>query len=135
MAILYFQIPVRSGFISGEQYTTRFIVTAESELAGITNANEGDTAWCMDTKRFRTWADDEWVNSAGAPPDATYLVATTESTLPNSVVFAPSTKQDVLVSGTNIKTVNSTSLLGSGDVVISGSGLTQAQVLARGLGS
>jgi hypothetical protein len=33
-------------------------------------------------------------------------------------------KQDALVSGTNIKTVNSTSLLGSGNIVISGSGLT-----------
>ena len=32
------------------------------------------------------------------------------------------TKQDVLVSGTNIKTVNSQSLLGAGDIVISGSG-------------
>jgi len=31
-------------------------------------------------------------------------------------------KQDTLVSGTNIKTINSTSLLGSGDIVISGSG-------------
>jgi len=30
------------------------------------------------------------------------------------------TKQPVLVSGTNIKTVNGTSLLGSGDLVISG---------------
>ena len=28
------------------------------------------------------------------------------------------TKQDLLVSGTNIKTINSTSLLGSGDIVI-----------------
>lgn len=31
-------------------------------------------------------------------------------------------KQDVLVSGTNIKTINSTSILGSGDIVISGGG-------------
>ncbi|MBO5886593.1 MAG: hypothetical protein J6Q60_01050 [Bacteroidaceae bacterium] len=31
-------------------------------------------------------------------------------------------KQDVLVSGTNIKTINGTSLLGSGDIVISGGG-------------
>lgn len=31
-------------------------------------------------------------------------------------------KQDTLVSGTNIKTINSTSLLGSGDIAISGSG-------------
>lgn len=39
-----------------------------------------------------------------------------------------SSKQDTLVSGTNIKTVNNTSLLGSGNIVISGSGLSQAQV-------
>ena len=34
----------------------------------------------------------------------------------------PAAKQDALVSGTSIKTINSTSLLGSGDIVISGSG-------------
>jgi hypothetical protein len=32
--------------------------------------------------------------------------------------FSPSSKQDTLVSGTNIKTINSTSLLGSGDIAI-----------------
>lgn len=42
-------------------------------------------------------------------------------------------KQNVLVSGVNIKTVNGSSLLGSGDLVISG-GLTQPQVMARTLG-
>ena len=31
-------------------------------------------------------------------------------------------KQDTLVSGTNIKTINSQSLLGSGNIVISGAG-------------
>lgn len=40
------------------------------------------------------------------------------------VLYAPASlstsKQDTLVSGTNIKTINSTSLLGSGDIVISG---------------
>lgn len=33
-------------------------------------------------------------------------------------------KQDTLVSGTNIKTINGTSLLGTGDISISGSGVT-----------
>lgn len=37
-----------------------------------------------------------------------------------------SAKQDVLVSGTNIKTVNSNSLLGSGDIVITGTTPTVA---------
>jgi hypothetical protein len=40
-------------------------------------------------------------------------------------------KQDTLVSGTNIKTINSNSILGSGDLVISGgSGLTALQVFS-----
>lgn len=39
---------------------------------------------------------------------------------------ALSTKQDTLVSGTNIKTINSQSLLGSGDIVISGGGGSSA---------
>ena len=37
-------------------------------------------------------------------------------------------KQATLVSGTNIKTINGSSILGSGDLVISGSGLAQYQV-------
>lgn len=39
-----------------------------------------------------------------------------------ATIAALDDKQDTLVSGTNIKTVNGTSLLGSGDVVISGGG-------------
>ena len=34
-------------------------------------------------------------------------------------------KQDDLVSGTNIKTINGASVLGAGDLVVSGSGLAQ----------
>jgi hypothetical protein len=37
-------------------------------------------------------------------------------------------KQDTLVSGTNIKTINSTSLLGSGDITISGGGGTWGSI-------
>jgi len=37
-------------------------------------------------------------------------------------------KQDTLVSATNIKTINGSSVLGSGDLVVSGSGLAQYQV-------
>lgn len=43
-------------------------------------------------------------------------------------------KQDKLVSGTNIKTINGTSILGSGDVTIEGGGatLTEADIAAMG---
>lgn len=37
-------------------------------------------------------------------------------------------KQDTLVSGTNIKTINGSSILGSGDLTVSGSGLQQFEV-------
>lgn len=40
------------------------------------------------------------------------------------VTAALSAKQDTLVAGTNIKTINGSSLLGSGDMVISGGGTT-----------
>lgn len=42
--------------------------------------------------------------------------------LPDSVLQALSTKQAILVSGQNIKTINGSSLLGSGDISISGGG-------------
>lgn len=38
------------------------------------------------------------------------------------------TKQDLLVSGTNIKTINSNSILGSGDLVIGGGSATDVQI-------
>ncbi len=41
-----------------------------------------------------------------------------------------STKQDLLVSGTNIKTINNTSLLGSGDITISGGDTTKVFTLS-----
>ena len=39
-----------------------------------------------------------------------------------------STKQDTLVSGTNIKTINNQSILGSGNIAISGGGSTDVQI-------
>lgn len=41
-------------------------------------------------------------------------------------------KQDTLVSGTNIKTINGTAILGSGDISISGGGSTVTITQATG---
>lgn len=53
-----------------------------------------------------------------------------KSELPDTSNFATTEqlngKQDVLVSGTNIKTINGNSLLGSGDITIEGGGITDA---------
>lgn len=42
--------------------------------------------------------------------------------------YHDNTKQDTLVSGTNIKTINNTSLLGSGNISISGGSATDVQI-------
>lgn len=58
-----------------------------------------------------------------APTDASVLPVTS-----NGVFDGLAGKQATLVSGTNIKTVNSTSLLGSGDIVVSGGGSTLSPI-------
>lgn len=67
----------------------------------------GSSAWSAITGKPSTF-----------PPEA-HSHATSEVT---GLDTALSGKQDTLVSGTNIKTVNGTTLLGSGDLVVSGGG-------------
>lgn len=54
-----------------------------------------------------------------------------DADLTSWAAIAPSTKQDTLTSGTNIKTVNSTSLLGSGNIVTGDVTLTGAETLTN----
>jgi hypothetical protein len=69
------------------------------------------------------------ITSAGAT-DITWTDKTTGDTYTadnvNETKAAVNSKQDTLVSGTNIKTINSVSVLGSGDITISGAGTTTA---------
>lgn len=60
----------------------------------------------------------------------------TQYALESDVTATLSTKQDILVSGTNIKTINSESLLGSGDIVITGGSgeVNTASNLGTGVG-
>jgi len=46
----------------------------------------------------------------------------TKTEVDNAITAATSTKQDALVSGTNIKTINNESILGSGNITIEGGG-------------
>ena len=55
-------------------------------------------------------------NAITATANNTQQISTNKS----DIISLNATKQDVLVSGTNIKTINGESVLGSGDIVISG---------------
>lgn len=67
--------------------------------------------------------------------DADYISVEVDPTVPSYVkeitqsdITAWNNKQALLVSGTNIKTINSESLLGSGNIVISGGTATDVQI-------
>lgn len=56
------------------------------------------------------------VNKITTPPTTSELIGTVNEIIDD--------KQDTLVSGTNIKTINNESLLGSGNITIQGGGTT-----------
>ena len=71
-------------------------------------------------------------NSGSTDPVATCVVAENEEVVANALTDLDARKQDTLVSGTNIKTINNESILGSGNIDIQGGGsnvisLTQAE--------
>lgn len=57
----------------------------------------------------------------------------TDAEVTNAVTTGTSGKQNTLVSGTSIKTINGVTVLGSGDLVIQGFTLAQAHAVALSL--
>jgi hypothetical protein len=99
-------------------------------------AGTGITALNSLTGAAQTFGNDTNVTMVSS---GTNHAITWAGTLADSRIASASTwnaKQDALVSGTNIKTINSTSLLGSGDIAISSSPYTtvgnSAGVLVNG---
>ncbi len=69
----------------------------------------------------------------GVPIDTDATLANNSDQLVPSqkaVKTAIDNKQNLLISGTNIRTINSNSILGSGDITISGGGLTHPQIMS-----
>ena len=74
------------------------------------------------TKSEVTTALADKMDVSGMSAYATTATTYSKTEVDNAITAATSTKQDTLVSGTNIKTINGESILGSGDVTIEGGG-------------
>lgn len=99
--------------------------TGDQDLSGYSLTSHNHTG----TYAPALGADDNYVTDAEKTKLANLSGTNTGDNATNTQYSGlAASKQDALVSGTNIKTVNGTSLLGSGDVTISGSGLTALQV-------
>ena len=75
----------------------------------------GDMWNVLDTGKNYAWTGTEWDDLSGVVDLSAYRTAAQQDLI-------DATKQDTLVSGTNIKTINSNSLLGSGNIVIESGG-------------
>lgn len=90
-----------------------FTTTEQTKLAGIaTGATANDTDTNLKNR----------ANHTGVQAATTITNDSTHRFVTDAEKTAWSGKQDPLVSGTTIKTINGTALLGSGDITISGSG-------------
>ena len=86
--------------------------TDTSKMYVITDAQAGDLT------NYYTKTETNTLLGGKADTATTY----TKTEVDNAITAATSTKQDTLISGTNIKTINNTSILGSGNVDIQGGG-------------
>ena len=100
-----------------------FFVITDAQAGDLTNyytktetdtllGGKADTATTYTKTEVDTLLDDK------ADTATTYTKTETD----NAITAATSTKQDTLVSGTNIKTINNESILGSGNIDIQGGG-------------
>lgn len=68
-------------------------------------------------------------NQSQVFPETKFNYITSNDSEPISLTTALSNKQDTLVSGTNIKTINNVSILGNGNITVGGSGNGQENVI------
>jgi hypothetical protein len=110
-----------------ESTTKRFVSDTEKSGYGSAVSHAGAVHAPSNATNGATWNTDIWDQPTLFPPETHGHYQSDILNLTTDL----GQKQDTLVSGIDIKTINSGSLLGSGDIVISGSGLTQAQIRRR----
>lgn len=115
-----------AGIAAGAEVNVNADWNAASGDAQILNKPTLGTAAAASTTDFATAAQGAKADTALQPAAIGVSVQAYDADLTSWAAIAPSTKQDTLVSGTNIKTVNGSSLLGSGNLEVSGGGGTSA---------
>ena len=121
------------GSISSGEYRTWKINGATTSEAGLMSSSDKSKLDGIDTSIYATKtelatkqdtiSDLETIRS-GASKGATALQSVPSTYALKTDIPDITTKQDVLVSGTNIKTVNGISLLGEGNITVSGADLS-----------
>lgn len=98
--------------------TTDFATAAEGNLA-TTAVQPGDLANVATTGSYDDLTNKPYI-PAGVVVDLTYDPNSTNAAAGTAVAEAVANKQDTLINGTNIKSINGNSLLGSGDLTLDG---------------
>lgn len=111
-----------AGIAAGAEVNVNADWLAVSGDAAILNKPTLGTAAAAATTDFATAAQGSKADTALQPAAIGVTVQGYDADLTSWAAIAPSTKQDTLVSGTNIKTVNGSSLLGAGDLTIASGG-------------
>ena len=101
----------------------RGAVSNETALASIANPMEGDFALVRSTLTFWAYESGAWVDThSSTTVDLTNYYTKSETYNKVETNSLVATKQDTLVSGTSIKTINGQSVLGNGNIEITGGG-------------
>lgn len=109
------------GIAAGAEVNVNADWTAISGDALILNKPTLGTAAATASTDYATAAQGAKADTALQPAAIGVSVQAYDAALTSWAAITPSSKQDTLVSATNIKTINGASVLGSGDLVVSGS--------------
>lgn len=111
-----------------------FTETTSTTLTFTSPLVSGDSVVCIvGTEAMGADMAVTWAGISGKPSTFTPSTHSHAITDITGLQTALDSKQATLVSGTNIKTVNGTSLLGSGNLAVSGSGTVDAAAIAAAL--
>lgn len=120
-----------AGIAAGAEVNVNADWTAVTGDAVILNKPTLGTAAATASTDYATAAQGALAASALQPASIGVTVQAYDTNLAAWAGVATTDKQDTLVSGTNIKTINGGTLLGSGDLVISGGGGSSALTISN----